>query len=174
MIHNAQRILSKKNTLEDGSQLDNPMLQKIGDRFRESVNVDALCNGRLCPRRWHFGLLVIHAWTPNVKNSITADHVMYNFVRIKELEKFGEENDKDSPGKQFASDSVLKPKVPYTLREFGELGIGEKHCILPNNVVQLAGSTTIEEDSNENEIDTMESSKDSSSNITEYRKIGDR
>ena len=59
----------------------------------------------------HFGLLVIHAWTPNSKNSITADHVVYNFVRLKELEK---NDDLDAAEnvheKNLAIDSVLTPK----------------------------------------------------------------
>ena len=76
-------------------------------RFRDSVNVDKLCNGQLCPRRWHYGLLVIHAWTPNSKNSITADHVVYNFIRLNELEKYVEES---NTGRNFAADSVLKSK----------------------------------------------------------------
>ena len=28
---------------------------------------------------------------------------------------------------------------PYVLMEFGELGVGEKHCITPNNVLTLGG-----------------------------------
>ena len=80
-------------------------------RFRESVNVDGLCNGRLCPRRMHFGLLVIHAWTPNSKNSITADHVVYNFVRLKELEKNDDlDAAENAHEKNLAIDSVLTPK----------------------------------------------------------------
>jgi hypothetical protein len=79
-------------------------------RFRESVNVDALCNGRLCPRRLHFGLLIIHAWTPHSKNSITADHVAYNFVRLEDLERFPENGEIRLPGKQRAIDSVLRAK----------------------------------------------------------------
>ena len=74
------------------------------------MNVDALCNGRLCPRRLHFGLLIIHAWTPHLKNSITADHVAYNFVRLEELERLTENGDKKIPGKQRAIDTVLKTK----------------------------------------------------------------
>ena len=64
--------------------------------------------------------------------------------------------------------------VPYTLREFGELGVGEKHCILPNNVVQLAGSITNTEDCDEKENITEEKLKEGSSKIASVRKIGDR
>ena len=80
------------------------------NRFRESVDVDVLCNGRLCPRRLHYGLLIIHAWTPNIKNSITADHVAYNFVRLEELERLLPTNKNDLPGKQLALDTVLKTR----------------------------------------------------------------
>ena len=80
------------------------------NRFRESVDVDGLCNGRLCPRRFHFGLLIVHAWTPNLKNSITADHVAYNFVRLEELEKILPTNKNDLPGKILALDTVLKTR----------------------------------------------------------------
>ena len=74
------------------------------------MNVDKLCNGRLCPRRWHFGLVVIHAWTPNMKNSITSDHVVYNFVRLEDLEQCVEGSDCAVSGKLTAINSVLKPK----------------------------------------------------------------
>ena len=69
-----------------------------------------MCNGRLCPRRLHFGLLVIQAWTPNLRNSITSDHVVYNFVRLEELERLVDIKRKEVPGKQRALDSVLKLK----------------------------------------------------------------
>ena len=59
----------------------------------------------------HFGLLVIHAWTPNSKNSITADHVVYNFVRLKELEKNDDPDAAENAHeKNLAIDSVLTPK----------------------------------------------------------------
>ena len=59
----------------------------------------------------HFGLLVIHAWTPNSKNSITADHVVYNFVRLKELEKNDDlDAAENAHEKNLAIDSVLTPK----------------------------------------------------------------
>ena len=64
--------------------------------------------------------------------------------------------------------------VPYTLREFGELGVGEKHCILPNNVVRLTRSAVIEDGSNEEHNGANEKSKNKSSKGAEYRKIGDR
>ena len=63
----------------------------------------------------YFGLLVIHAWTPNSKNSITADHVVYNFVRLKELEKNDDlDAAENAHEKNLAIDSVLTPKgIPY-------------------------------------------------------------
>ena len=80
------------------------------NRFRESVNLDSLCNGRLCPRRLHYGLLIVHAWTPNIKNSITADHVAYNFVRLEELEKLAAIGSCNVPGKHLALDTVLRTR----------------------------------------------------------------
>ena len=60
--------------------------------------------------------------------------------------------------------------VPYSLREFGELGVGEKHCILPNNVVQITGSSATEKEVDEQESELKANSK----NNLDYRKIGDR
>ena len=80
------------------------------NRFRESVDLDSLCNGRLCPRRLHYGLLIVHAWTPNIKNSITADHVAYNFVRLEELEKLTAIGNSNAPGKHLALNTVLRTR----------------------------------------------------------------
>ena len=65
-------------------------------------------------------------------------------------------------------------EVPYTLREFGELGVGEKHCILPNNVVQLAGSIANDDELEEKGGGSKEPPKNALSNEKQYRKIGDR
>ena len=45
-----------------------------------------------------------------MKNSITADHVAYNFVRLEELEKLVPSSDSNFPGRQLALDSVLRSK----------------------------------------------------------------
>ena len=52
--------------------------------------------------------------------------------------------------------------------------MGEKHCILPNNVVRLTRSAVIEDGSNEEHNGPNEKSKNKSSKGAEYRKIGDR
>ena len=64
--------------------------------------------------------------------------------------------------------------VPYTLREFGELGVGEKHCIFPNNVLTLPKSQSSEDDSIEKKSEPKSSTIDDSANKKEFRKMGDR
>ena len=77
-----------------------------------------MCKGSLCPKKGLSGLVAIHAWTPSKMNHITADHVAYTF---------------------FCTDSnpYFDPGVPYVLREFGEIGIGEKHIITPNSTLPV-------------------------------------
>ena len=55
-------------------------------------------------------------------NRITADHVAYNFLTL-------EDDAETHPH--------FTPNIPYVLKEFGELGIGEKHVILPNNSLAI-------------------------------------
>ena len=64
--------------------------------------------------------------------------------------------------------------VPYTLREFGELGVGEKHCILPNNVLTLPKSQSSEDDPIEKKSDLKPSTTDNLADKKEFRKMGDR
>ena len=64
--------------------------------------------------------------------------------------------------------------VPYTLREFGELGVGEKHCILPNNVLTLPKSQSSEDDSVENKSELKPSTTENLADKKEFRKMGDR
>jgi len=64
--------------------------------------------------------------------------------------------------------------VSYTLREFGELGIGEKHCIFPNNVIKLMRSLDTEESTHVNEKEEIEGLTPSMSSSNEFRKMGDR
>ena len=64
--------------------------------------------------------------------------------------------------------------VPYTLREFGELGVGEKHCILPNNVLTLAQDLSTESNSDEDTQEFKQTNIHNSESSKEFRKMGDR
>ena len=64
--------------------------------------------------------------------------------------------------------------VPYTLREFGELGVGEKHCILPNNVLTLPKCQSPEDDPIEKKSELKSSTTDNLADKKEFRKMGDR
>ena len=64
--------------------------------------------------------------------------------------------------------------VPYTLREFGELGVGEKHCILPNNVLTISEQPSTDDSADEKNVDGKEAIEDNATNMKEFRKMGDR
>ena len=100
----------------------NPTLQSMPPQFESILFQLDLCRGHLCPERPIPGLVVIHAWTPSKMNRITADHVAYNFLTL-------EDDTETHPH--------FTPNIPYVLKEFGELGIGEKHVILPNNSLAI-------------------------------------
>ena len=64
--------------------------------------------------------------------------------------------------------------VPYTLREFGELGVGEKHCILPNNVLSIPQDLSTESNPDEDNKEFKHANTDNSESSKEFRKMGDR
>lgn len=90
--------------------------------------IDQLCQGNLCPRRKVEGLIVIHGWTPHARNTITADHVAYNFIIPSTFGSRPSSSD---------FETVMKSNVLYSLKEFGELGEAEKHLLIPNNIARI-------------------------------------
>ena len=64
--------------------------------------------------------------------------------------------------------------MPYTLREFGELGVGEKHCIFPNNVLTLPKSKSSGDDPIEKKSELKQPTTDNLADKKEFRKMGDR
>ena len=64
--------------------------------------------------------------------------------------------------------------VPYTLREFGELGVGEKHCILPNNVLTIPQDLSTESNPDQDSQEFKQANRDNSESSKEFRKMGDR
>ena len=64
--------------------------------------------------------------------------------------------------------------VPYTLREFGELGVGEKHCILPNNVLTIPQKPSTDDNPDEKNEESKEAIQDNGTSVKEFRKMGNR
>ncbi len=85
----------------------------------------SFCRGVWCPQRRIPGLLIAHAWSPHVSNRITCDHIFFYFTIPKAMD-----NEQSRP---------LHTDFFYDVGQFGELGDGEKHLLIPNNCVDVGG-----------------------------------